>query len=201
MTENDRRRFAAAMNALSAIHRVEASEPLLEGYWLGLQDLPISAVEKAIARSIATSKRMPVPADLRELSGDIPAATRAVKAWAKVKDSIRRIGAYSSVNFDDPITNATIRALGGWTRLCSTDSEELDKWTRKDFERIYSALSNGGVSSDEGKYLAGIHEAQGNGFGDVAPPVQIATGVGKEKPSLEAMPDVPRLIKSNGGTA
>ena len=172
MQSSDRPKFLSALNSLCAAFRTEPSQPLFDGYWLALQSLPIEAVCRAVGLALGSSRRMPVPAELRELAGEEPAATKAVRAWAAVKDAIARVGAYESVDFG-PAVNATIRTLGGWARLCGADSHELDAFIRKDFEKTFLAF-NGRVSEELGRHLAGVFEPQNRLTGHaVRPPVRV----------------------------
>lgn len=180
MTGADKQTFATLIHALASAFRVEATTALMQGYWLGLEDLAFEDVERAVGQALRSSQRMPAPAELRELAGEMPAAMRAVRAWDALKGAMRRHGAYQSIEFDDRAINAAVRSLGGWQRLCSLESEELDKWTRKDFEKAYLAHLKHGVSDEAGAYLVGVIEATNrfNGHDQlVKPPVTIVTGL------------------------
>ncbi len=178
MRSTDKARFLGVMNALAAAFRVEATEPLLDAYWLALEDLDADVVSAAARRAMQQSQFMPAPSELRRLAGDLPLATRALHAWDSVVRTIGRHGAYLSVDFDDPIVNATVRNLGGWTRLCRTDSDEFDTWTKKEFQRVYVALASSGVSAEAAQYLPGLHEqANAAHFAEIAAPTQVQTGM------------------------
>ena len=51
MNESDKARFGIVINALAAGFRIEATKPLLHGYWLGLRDLSVKDLEHAAARA------------------------------------------------------------------------------------------------------------------------------------------------------
>lgn len=178
MQDTDRKQFVALINALAGSFRVDPTEALLDGYWFGLEDLSVAAVKTAVGKAIRTGDRMPNPAELRKLAGVMTPEMRAITAWNAVRLAIRQHGAYASVNFDDPAINATIRTLGGWPALCAKDSDELDKWTVKEFGKTYAAFVGHGVGAEVGKALAGVHEHTNFGRGyAVEPPKQIATGL------------------------
>ncbi len=200
MTENDRPRFLAMFNGLAATFSKEPSKPMLDGYWMGLADLPIEAVENACQRAIGTCKFMPVPVELRELAGVMAPADRAIKAWKAYSDAVAALGFYKSVDFDDPLINATVRNLGGWMELITRidDEDHTDKWVRKEFERIYTSLMRSGISDEAARPLLGFHERSNvtHGYGDeVVPPVVVKTGlpplaaprrIGREQQLLES---------------
>lgn len=136
----DHERFVVLFEALCATFRVKVSEALLEGYWLGLEDIETRDFERAIARAIREKpEHMPRPAELRRLSGEQSAEERAVLAWATVRAAIGSVGTYRSISFVDPAINAAIRAMGGWTALGALAGDAFDTWAQKDFVRQYVA--------------------------------------------------------------
>ena len=189
MNANERADFVEVVCALAATCRQEASEAMLTGYWMGLEDLPLAAVRRAAVRAMRERKFMPTVAELRELCGEITPADRAAIAWQAVVDANRRHGYGASVNFDDPAINATVRNLGGWEAFTERVETE-ETWARKDFERVYQVYARRGVTADEGAALPGFH-ARNNAFhghhGHVPHPVAIHTTL-KPTPLLTTAP-------------
>ena len=139
---DNREAFAKRMAAMCAAFRTECTDPLLEAYWMALEDLSEPVFNAAVKRAIATEKFMPPPATLLELAGAKAQTStdRALTAWGFVVEAIRKHGSYSSVEFvDDQAIHGAIRRLGGWLRLCSTDSEELHSFRRKEFIEAYES--------------------------------------------------------------
>lgn len=184
----DRQAFREAIQTLCAVYNVEPSLPLLSGYWMGLQDLPLTDVQMAVGRALRQGGEfMPKPATLREMSGEATPAARAIHAWVAVKLAISRVGAYQSVQFDDPIATHVVRMLGGWTRLCSTDSEELGKWVSQRFTRLYEDVCTSG-RMPENEVLRGLHAIDAAGKQLEEPkPVQVTIAPQKERPMLRAV--------------
>lgn len=141
----DSERFGALIAGMAAMFSREATEAMLAGYWLGLGDLPIEAVERAVAAGIRSCKFMPVAAELRELAGDSRADDRALLAWAAFECAVTTHGACASVTFDDPLINAACRMNGGWERCCELPPEQFDVWLRKDFLKAYETLCRTGA--------------------------------------------------------
>jgi hypothetical protein len=180
MVERDRKRFAELLQALSTtlVNGRELSRAMLLGYWIALRDLSLEDFERGCEKALRTCRVMPSPAELLELAGVMSATMRAALAWDALKRALRTGGSWRSVDFDDPAINATVRNLGGWARLCGLQSEELDKWTRREFERLYAGFVDHGVPSDMGVYLAGGFEISNSASGfAVEPPMRITTGV------------------------
>lgn len=176
MQRSDEPVFADLIEGLAVTFKAKVSKALLSGYWLGLSDLPIEQVKQACVRALVDCKFMPVPRELRDLAGIMGPEQRAIIAWASVKRAIASVGSYRSVDFDDPTINAVIRSLGGWPRVCGTDSEELDKWTSKEFQRLYRELSGLRLSDDMTRSLKGIFEASGE-LTEKREPTRVVTGL------------------------
>lgn len=180
MTEADREEFSVVIAAVAATFRQEATEALYQGYWLGLSDLALDAVKNAAAKAIRQCRFMPTVVELRRLAGELSIEDRAARVWQAVRRAVLRHGYYGSVSFDDPLTNATIRSLGDWRMFCVRMEEEDEKWTRKEFERVYAALARAGVSQADAAPLIGEHERHNtmHGYLDyVTPPVVVSCGL------------------------
>lgn len=159
-SRDDRLRFVECMNALAAVFNRQIDEALYTGYQLGLSDLAVSDVERAVRRAIRECKFMPTVVELRELSGEMSPRVRAVKAWQNVLRAIAMHGAYHSVTFDDVVINATIRTLGGWQYLCGMNPDEFDRFMPKRFQDTYAVLCDSGVSCEAAAPLCGIFDQE-----------------------------------------
>ncbi len=160
MEKHDAERFGELITALAAAFGREADQATQLGYWLGLKDLPLDAVEHAIMQAMRECEHMPRPVELRRGAGHIGTPERAVIAFGAVSKAIRAHGHRPSIDFDDKLINAAVRNLGGWGHVCALPSEEFEKWWRKDFERVYSALCQAGASADACRALPGLDESE-----------------------------------------
>lgn len=196
MRETERARFALVVNALAALFHREISEAMLHGFWIGLDDLPIEAVERGAARAMRESRFMPTPAELRELAGDVSDADLALLAWSVFERAVVAVGAYKTADFGDPVLNATVRHLGGWEHCCELPTNEFDIWLRKEFLRVYEAFSRTGVSEEAGAPLIGVFDRTNALLGHDRPAtVKVATGLPAQRyPRLSSRQNaVPRL--------
>ena len=113
-----------------------------------------------------------------------PTEDKAIVEVGKVLEAVRKHGAYSSVVFDDPMTQAVIaRAYGGWPRLCI----ECDaKGFRREFARTWAAYCRQGVG--QFGHLPGILENRNrrNGFFEHIPPPKLVGNPEKARTVLEA---------------
>jgi len=160
MIEKDRELFAKLISGLALTFGRDISDVLLFGYWIGLNDLPYSQVESAVAKAMKQCRFMPTVFDLRELAGIIAPAAQAAIAFGDVETALRTVGYYRSPDFEDTVINATIRNLGGWLRVCEMPAEEFDKWFRKEFERMYLVYLSMGVNAESAAPLIGYFEQQ-----------------------------------------
>lgn len=165
MQPSDRERFAVLMNGMASTFRQEPTEALLTGYWIGLRDLPIEAIESAVGRGLRECRFMPCVAELREMAGDIRPEDRAIQAWVCFERAVTEHGGYASVDFEDSLINATVRALGGWERCCGMPAEEFDRWLPREFQRVYSSFARSGVDPELRLPLGGICSRQNAGLG------------------------------------
>lgn len=172
MTENDEINFQQILKATAASLGAEFTETMAIGYWMGLNDLSFEDFNRACMRAIRECKFFPKPVELRKMAGMISPETRAVTAWGAVAKAASGIGPYVSVDFDDPLINATIRNMGGWIDLCNKPSDDFKLWCRKDFERIYTALCESGTSSEACAPLTGMHELNNAPQGYECPPAR-----------------------------
>ena len=151
----DRSELLQHVAALAANFNREADDAMFLAFECGLSDLPVADVKQAIGRAIRECKFMPTVAELRGLAGVMLPADRAILAWDVFVNAVITHGYYASVDFDDPVINATVRSLGGWEASCEKSGDEFNKWLRKDFERVYAAFMRTGVGSEASAPLIG----------------------------------------------
>lgn len=178
MQESDREEFVTLIAALASTFRTETDEAMFEGYWLALSDLPLEAVQRAVAKATRECEFFPRGKELRELSGELTLDGRATLAWMAASKAIGHHGHRKSVDFDDRTINATIRAMGGWVNFGNVPETEFDKWTRKEFEKTYRALAVCPLGNEATAPLVGMTDRENGILGyDVQEPLLIETGV------------------------
>jgi len=170
-SENDGIAFSGLIKALASCFNADFSEPMCMGYWIALRDLPIEVVQKAAYRAIGESKRMPLPAELREFAGVPNPEQKAIAAWGDAERA-SRLGSYKHIDFEDKLINAVIRHLGGWPAFLSRWTGSEEKWLRMEFIKVYRNFQSTGVNGDACRALPGLSQAQSSG-GVVAEPVAV----------------------------
>lgn len=177
--ETDKAFDAAVIMAVSAMAEAfnrTTSKTTVNAYRMGLEGLTAEQVTSAAKRALRTCKFMPSPAEMRELSGELPPADRSVIAWTCIMRSRSKYGYYHSVNFDDPAINAAIRSMGGWERLATRFEEESEPFLKREFDRAYLTYAKRGVTVGEGAPLIGYIDRENAATGyEPKPPVLIKT--------------------------
>ena len=126
MKTNDLPEFARLLKLLGDVYRYAITEELGDAFWQIFKKYDLKEIEQAIYYHMSTPSgqqhdcaRMPQPGDIIAWIEGTPEA-KALAAWSKVEKTIRRIGRYDSVMFDDPVIHQVIYDMGGWTNLCNT---------------------------------------------------------------------------------
>lgn len=171
MVESDRADFSLTVGAMFETFGQEATKELIRGYWIGLSDLDLNAVQFAVARAIRECERLPKPVELRRLTGEATEEQAATIAWDDALRAIPR-GSYKHIDFENKLINAVIRNLGGWPNfLARFSSAEDEKWIRQEFIRTYKNFSRG-ISLEACEPLPGLAQVVHRGNG-LEPPMPI----------------------------
>lgn len=144
MQDDDFVRFVALMQGLADNFGAELSAPGLEMRFEALKAFPLGQVQQAAMSLMETRKflKMPTVAEFLEHMGSGSCDDRAEVEAGKVIRAIEQHGGYTSVAFDDPVTQAVIfQGYGGWAKLCDELAVADEKWFRRDFAKMYAAYS------------------------------------------------------------
>ena len=200
-TNNRTEAITGCITMLAEVFGKTTSPALLKAYELGLRDLSVEQIAAAATEAVSTCRFMPPPAELRQLVyGRVE--DRAVKAWLCFERAVVANGYIKSVNFDDPVINATVRALGGWEHCCGMPAAEFDTFLQKRFQETYCSLCRAGVSSEQSAPLMGWCDRENgiNGYQQEAAKL-IDTGMPtlpapriSQKPKYERPETIPRLV-------
>ena len=205
--EEFEKKFHELFSGVAELYGQSPSPAVFEIWFMSLSRFEIQDITRAFSVHIQdpdTGRFMPKPADvIRIIDGS--GKDSAFLAWTKIEKSIRMVGKYQSVVFDDPIIHRVIQDMGGWIRFCGTDEDELP-FTANEFRRRYQAYKSSGATPDYLPRLAGLTEAENraNGYTDSIPePVLIGSPEkarrvmlgGSYKPSLQITHESEQLKK------
>lgn len=127
MLENEKRDLFTLVADALAYYRQDASAYTLQVWWSACQPYTMEQVRKALTAHATDPERgqfAPKVADMvRVLAGT--STDRAALAWGKTLEAMGSVGAYTDVVFDDPAIHAAIEDLGGWPKVCRTETKEL----------------------------------------------------------------------------
>jgi hypothetical protein len=141
----DKQQFAALLGDVMAFYKQDTSPFALRVWWLACEKFALEQVAKAFTQHMTDAERgvfPPKPADVvRQLEGT--ATDRSMLAWGKLYEAMGRIGAYTDVVFDDPAIHAAVEDLGGWVKVCRSESSELS-YLQHRFCEVHRAYSESG---------------------------------------------------------
>jgi len=109
-------------------------------YRIMMKDLDFDRTQLAVYRLLATAKRLPKIAELREALLEVGVGGRrsGAEAWGDVLKAVRKHGAWKDPVFDDPLVAAATAAVG-WRAICMAD--EIDPAPRAKFADAYNRLA------------------------------------------------------------
>lgn len=149
-------KFKEYMATMCELHDRTLSKLLTDLYWKVLEPYTDEQCEAAFKELIYSHRFFPKPADFIETIQGTK-KNRATEAWIEVLESVRRIGNYQSVKFNDTAIHSVVAAMGGWPELCMMDSDQVI-WKQKEFERLYEVMACRDGNHPE--YLPGTHELE-----------------------------------------
>jgi hypothetical protein len=127
MQPTDRAEFAQLVTDALGYYRQDATMFTLNVWWQACQSFTMEQVSKALTNHAMDPEHgqfAPKVADVvRILAGTH--TDRAQLAWGKTLEAMASVGAYTDVVFDDPAIHACIEDLGGWPKICRTETKEL----------------------------------------------------------------------------
>lgn len=194
MENTDKHEFKSILGAVMDLYGKELSVPLLQLWFSSLQRFSMDEVRAGLSRYVQSADSgsfAPKPADIiRMIEGS--AIDRGTLAWGKVIESIRRVGGYQSVCFDDAIIHCVIEDMGGWGKLCATEEIEIH-FRAADFAKRYRAYAERGGPDRFSPYLTGRSEEQNRIQGHKTAPPMLVGDQAKCALILEKGRSMPRI--------
>lgn len=150
MQPKDKKEFVDRVCALLTFYEKPVTDDILGIWWNALSNLTIEEVAAGFSAHVQhpdQGRFAPKPADIIALCNG-KSDGNAVSAWAKVEKAIKSSGAYYDVVFDDPLIHICVEQMGGWLKLCNTQSEKDLIFVGNDFKAKYKSM-NGSLGSVE----------------------------------------------------
>lgn len=136
-------------------------------WWNSLKSYTLQEVKAGFSRHIRNPDNgqfAPKPADIVRAIGGT-SSDNAVVAWSKVDKTVRSIGAYRDVIFDDAYIHAVIGDMGGWVKLCTGHDDEAWPHVQREFENRYRGFMTRRQAGDYPRQLVGITNATNRQMG------------------------------------
>lgn len=142
MTEADRKDFSGLLADVLGFYRQPVSVFAMTVWWEACKEFDLQAISRAMTAHAKDPERgqfCPLPADvtrhLRSTSRD-----EALMAWQRVLGQVGPVGRYGAPKLSEP-ESAALQAIGGWLRLCNSQTDELGHLARE-FCANFSAVES-----------------------------------------------------------
>jgi hypothetical protein len=192
MRASDKPRFKDLLTDAWAFYRRDMSTFALDVWWQACNGFDYEQVASALTAHAMDPERgqfAPMPADIvKKLHGT--QTDRSLIAWGNTLDAMQRVGAYSSVCFDDGVIHAVIEDMGGWVKLCRSNLDELPHLQRRFCDSYRAYANRGGVAYPA--LLAGAHALENRLKGHASAPPTLIGDPAKAKRTLELGNDMPK---------
>lgn len=140
MNQAEKHDFYALVADALGYWKQDVSEFALQVWWNGCQPFEFQDVSRALSQHATDPDKgqfAPKVADIVRILGGTK-TDRSLREWGRVHEAMSRIGAYTDVDFQDPATHAAIRDMGGWPKLCRTETDQLS-YLQHRFCELYRA--------------------------------------------------------------
>jgi hypothetical protein len=142
LKQSDYPEFVRLLSEVLGYYRQDSSKFTTALFWNACQPFDLEQVEKAMQSHCTDAEYgvfAPKVADMvRVLAGTT--TDRAALAWGKVLEAMSSVGAYSDVVFDDPAIHAAVEDVGGWVKICRSQTDELS-YLQHRFALAYKAYA------------------------------------------------------------
>jgi hypothetical protein len=155
----NRMKFVEMITGLAEALGSEMSVAKLSIYENSLKRFTDEQIQSAINLAASTFKFFPKPRELIELI-EGKKEDQATLAWEALLDTMKHVGAYQSVLFEDGRIARAVNLMGGWQNLCQSEEKNL-KFLRNDFMKIFSSMP----VDTEPEVLDGIGNLQASAHG------------------------------------
>ena len=201
--------FSAGLDKLRAVfpRQMALTDEQLVIWTENLADLDPDQWERAVSTAIREGDDWPTIAKLRRYGlGGVGLEDRAAAAWNELRDAITLHGGHESVEFEDPVIAATVRAMfGGWVELCEQPAGGLDDaFVQGQWIKTYCRLCRGGITRRQAAPFAGYLDRDA---GRVTTPKRIETALGAHEglriagPEQQRIGEVPKSVSKRATAA
>jgi hypothetical protein len=157
MKIEEKAEFLTLVSSVMDYYRQDVSPFTLNLFWEALKGFEFEQVSTALNRHAMNPDNgqfAPKIADIvKQLSGTT--TDKAKIAWGKAYSAMEQVGAYQDVCFDDGIIHLVIEDMGGWVKICRTETKDLG-YVQHQFCESYRAYSGRG-NVIYPSYLAGVN--------------------------------------------
>lgn len=167
MQQNNSDLFREVIENVYSFYGRDTSPFALDIWWLAMKPFDLIAVREALGRHCVNPDNgqwLPKPADVVKLM-EGSSSDSAVAAWTKLEHTVRSVGTYETVVFDDPLIHRVVADMGGYTLFSSKTDDEWP-FVQKEFVARYRNYKTRGTLNEFPPKLIGRldHENLQHGF-------------------------------------
>lgn len=131
--------FYAVFKVMAEYYGTKPSDALMEIYWQAFQNWSLEDFKRACNLIMQTRvyPSLPKIPEITEMIHGKP-EDQAAHAYETLVKTMRQVGSWETVIFEDGAIGRAIEALGGWEQINEWTLEEW-KFRKKDFEQFYLA--------------------------------------------------------------
>jgi hypothetical protein len=180
--DSDKPSFVELLCGVMSTYGKDLSATVIDIWWETLKEFDLDDVRAALNLHLRDPDKGQFPPRVADVTRFLEGSTntQAQLAWQFVVKTIRGVGQYESVAFEDTLIAVVIDRMGGWVALCNTPEADLP-FRARDFERCYAGLrSNRAIPVDAKQHLVGLSEQHNRSEGYAVPePRQIGQVVNR----------------------
>jgi hypothetical protein len=134
-----KKEFYAVFKVMAEYYGAKPTDALMEIYWQTFQNWSLEDFKRACNLIMQTRvyPSLPKIPEITEMIQGRP-EDRAALAYETLVKTMRQIGSWETVIFEDGAISRAVEAMGGWEQINEWSVDEW-KFRKKDFEQLYLA--------------------------------------------------------------
>ena len=157
-----REEFLQGTNIIEQCTQKKMNKNQIDVYYMILKNLSLEQFQNGLGRMFSERvyTNIPSPGEINQYCLDRKdIKIKAAHAREKMRIAAKKISAYQSIAFDDPIIHKIIMSVGSWSKVVKMPLKDLHDFLEFDFEKLYLAYDKLGIGEIP-LFFEGIHDAQ-----------------------------------------
>ena len=148
METNEQDKFKELIALMAENYNEEFTASKVKLWWGMFKPFSINVFESALYAHIGCPDAgmfSPKPANIMKFikgttkQAEQDTGNKAEIAWSSIEGQVYSIGSYQSPKIEDRQAMASLKAMGGWMKLCGSTVDQLT-WKKKEFLGLYQTF-------------------------------------------------------------